>query len=361
MTSDDYGVPFLTPLIDLAQLPAIVHELFPLSSIDRFSRLPSYMDLNFKFDAKFENASVESQFVLKILNWTDSKHLGNIEGQNDLMTFLHDQGLPVSAPLKSRMGQRTVLRGFDHPDYRERDSPPKYAVRIFPFLPGRLLKVLAPQPDVYFQVGKFAGMLTKCLEKFPSNRALQERVDRWDLAHLSKSWQFLDPLKTTDPEKWRKLSRILDEFESDIYPLLVTLPKAYIHGDLSDSNLIMDDRDVAGLLDFGDAVYSYRVCEIGIAIAKILLREDGDKISLSASWLAGFRTRYPVSENELSLIFPLALGRLAQIYILTRAQVEKLTSENDYLQQLIQPAWDAICQLETITKKTVMKKWNIRL
>eukprot|EP00118_Oscarella_pearsei_P013651 m.110618 g.110618 ORF g.110618 m.110618 type:complete len:360 (+) comp37411_c0_seq2:615-1694(+) len=341
---DDYAVPYQVPTeLAISSIPSFVRKLYPLSSIDNCTRLPSYADLNYKFDATLETSPKNDKrtFVLKILNWRDSKYLPEIEGQNDLMTFLHDQGLPTQVPLTTRTGKRTILHGFDHPEYKH--GTPLYAVRVLNYLPGKPLASPSPVPMAYCNVGKFVGSLSRHLKHFPVSHALRERVFRWDLARVNESRRYLDAV--VDSEKLRLLNEVLDLCDSEIIPVLKSLPKMCIHGDLSESNILMDGDgcNVVGLLDFGDVVYSYRVCDIAIALASFYVESKGLD-AVPDSFLAGYQSVCSLSSEELGLVHHLTLARMAQVYILT-AHMRILQPDNDYLKQYMQPVWDTLSQL----------------
>lgn len=100
-------------------------------------------------------------------------------------------------------------------------------------------------------------------------------------------------------------------FAEVVAPILDTLPKSVVHQDLNDFNVLVDTAGtrIAGIIDFADALYTARVAEPAIAGAYAMLRKD-DPIAALAAVTAGFDQVLPLTDAELSLMYPLALVRL---------------------------------------------------
>ena len=66
------------------------------------------------------------------------------------------------------------------------------------------------------------------------------------------------------------------QFEGEILPRLAKLRGSVIHNDANDYNLLVRgatpwEREVTGLLDFGDMVRTQTICELAIACAYAML------------------------------------------------------------------------------------------
>lgn len=101
-------------------------------------------------------------------------------------------------------------------------------------------------------------------------------------------------------------------FADVVAPIADDLPKGVVHQDLNDFNVLADPAGerIAGVIDFADALYTARVCEPAIAGAYAMLRKD-DPVAALAEVVAGFTRILPLTDAELSVIFPLARIRLA--------------------------------------------------
>ena len=78
---------------------------------------------------------------------------------------------------------------------------------------------------------------------------------------------------------------VLADFKSIVLPLAPQLKKAVIHGDLNDQNVLIDETAsaVLGVIDFGDMMHSWRVNEIAITAAYILIMLQYDRSADAAT------------------------------------------------------------------------------
>ncbi len=105
-----------------------------------------------------------------------------------------------------------------------------------------------------------------------------------------------------------------------------------IHGDPNDYNVLVDPghTQVVGLLDFGDMVYSYTVGNLAIAIAYVVL-DKADPRAAADEVVEGYRSAFPLLENELEAVWRLVLMRLCMSICLAAYQQQQ-RPENEYLQ-----------------------------
>ncbi|MFQ5528395.1 MAG: aminotransferase class III-fold pyridoxal phosphate-dependent enzyme [Thermoanaerobaculia bacterium] len=134
------------------------------------------------------------------------------------------------------------------------------------------------------------------------------RTHRWDLIraaqHRAGVW------RVPEPERRRLLDHAFLLFVSSALPFLDVMPRALIHGDLNDENLLVEDERVVGLLDFGDCLVSPPICELAIALTYALLDEP-DPLAAGAEIVASYHRRRPLSRTELEVLYALICGRLA--------------------------------------------------
>ena len=123
------------------------------------------------------------------------------------------------------------------------------------------------------------------------------------------------------------------------------LPMQVIHNDLNDYNvLIGEDGRISGIIDFGDMVHSYRICDLANALAYLILgREDWAKLIISV--LRGFLTQQPLSEKEIELLPDFLQFRLC-LSVCMAAKGRKADPNNEYLSISEEPAWAALERLE---------------
>src|SRR5205807_6490319 len=96
--------------------------------------------------------------------------------------------------------------------------------------------------------------------------------------------------------------------------LLPQLHMSVIHNDANDYNVLIDDtgegtRRAVSVLDFGDMVYTYTVCELAIACSYAMLHKS-DPITAATHIVSGYHKAFPLSEAEIEALYPLICARL---------------------------------------------------
>ncbi len=179
--------------------------------------------------------------------------------------------------------------------------------RLLSWLPGRLAREHAPSAEQLFAAGAALGRLSGALAGFEHPAA--HRAIAWDLAHVGS----LPPTPATEG--------VIERFRHAVLPALAQLPHQVIHNDFHPGNLLVDPTNpdyVVGILDFGDIVYSARVCDLGVALA-YLSPGEGTVLDASRPFVAGFESVTPLLDEERRLIPDLVAGRLVQRTLLGAA------------------------------------------
>ena len=113
-------------------------------------------------------------------------------------------------------------------------------------------------------------------------------------------------------------------------PPLDHLPHQVIHNDANEHNvLVAEDGTVIGLIDFGDVVFSPRVCGLAVAGA-YAMQEQRDPARAVVAVVRGYHEVSPLNEDELAVLYPLMRARL-QMSVAMAAQQHAAAPENDYL------------------------------
>ena len=64
---------------------------------------------------------------------------------------------------------------------------------------------------------------------------------------------------------------MLADFEAEVLPAAPGLRCGVLQGDFNDANIILQGGAVNAVLDFGDAVHSWRVNDVAIAMAYVMV------------------------------------------------------------------------------------------
>lgn len=346
------------PRFTAAEAIQITAELFGRVAVEAQS-LPSERDQNFYIrEASGENT------VLKIAGTAEEPAV--LDFQNEVLTYL------ASQPQFNRDGQQKLAAKDDRlkgvPRFHASAFPQPlptlagetlatvtaadgrtFHIRLLSFLPGVPLAETNPQtPELLFETGLFLGAMDIALKHF--SHPAMTRALHWDLQHAADTIERYAPY-IGETEKNALVTHFLQLFKKEVLPSLPELERSVIHGDGNDYNILISPdkkavRRVAGLIDFGDMVYSCTVFEIAIAAAYIML-DKADPVAAAAQLIAGYHQNCPLTPLELSLLPVLIPTRLCTSVAISAFQ-QAQEPEHDYLSISEQPSWQLLNYLAAI-------------
>ena len=145
------------------------------------------------------------------------------------------------------------------------------------------------------------------------------RYHRWDLAHAADHLQVTSLI--ADVETRQIVHEILTDFAERVLPRLDGQAQQLIHNDANDHNVLIGDNGlVSGLLDFGDAVWSFRINEVAIASAYAMLGSH-DPIGVAVALAGAYHDESALTEVEADLLYDLILTRYATSICLAAKQI----------------------------------------
>lgn len=307
-----------SPRFERADAERLAAELFGVTG--RATPLPSERDQNFMI-----TPADASRIVLKISNAEEDASL--LEAQQAALEHLGSRCDLTARPVHAASG--TLLLGVHAADGR------RHWVWALTHLPGRPLGTVRHRSAaLYEDWGRAAGQLDAALDGFDHSAARREFY--WDLANargvIERNRAAMD-----DTALGTLLDRLIDRFDRFTRPVLATLPRAIVHGDLNDYNVLVGDSDdlesrgqcVTGIVDFGDMVYSYRVADLAIAVAYAML-DAADPLDAAAHVVRGFARHVALEDAELTALFGLATLRLCASACIAAVQ-SRHRPDNTYL------------------------------
>lgn len=289
--------------------------------------LPSYIDFNFKL-----TEAAGPAYVIKFAN--PASDLAIIELENAAMNHLAGKTLPFSHPrlLKSTQGGEIVAIVDKGNDGR------RYHMRVISWLEGELYADVKPQTaGLHESLGALLASSAIAFVDF-EHPAAHRRL-KWDLAQLAD----LEPLLTLyeDKQKRTLLAHHFNDFCHIALPALRDCPQQIIHNDANDFNLLtttIDGRTTCtGLIDFGDMVYSYRICDLAIAMAYALF-DQNDVPAAAQAIVKGYEQQLELQLAEKDHLYHLIAARLVQSLLLS-TQTYEANPGNEYLLVSAKPAW----------------------
>lgn len=193
------------------------------------------------------------------------------------------------------------------------------------------------------EIGSEFAKLDLALSDFKHN-ALKREL-KWDL--LNAQWIANNIDVHTTSTRRKIIGGIADAYLTSVKSLALKAPRAVIHNDANDMNILFSDvgaseKKLSGIIDFGDMVLSARICEPAIAAAYAMMFAH-NALDCASNIISAYHEQYPLDETEIALFFPLILTRLAvSATNVAQGRVEDPT--NTYLQISEQPAWSLLNQ-----------------
>ncbi|MHA2356032.1 MAG: aminotransferase class III-fold pyridoxal phosphate-dependent enzyme [Candidatus Thorarchaeota archaeon] len=298
--------------------------------------LPSERDLNFHI-----RSELGDEYVLKIAATSEKREI--LDMQNRAMQHLSDKLVTFNAP--------TFVLSKDAEEILTiKDSKKKeHFVRLLRYLPGRVFAEVKPHsPGLLTEFGKLIGSLTSGLEGFSHPSA--KRMFYWDLKLASSVIEkYKEYVK--DSEKAEAIEYVMSIYDTQVTPRMPDLRTSVVHNDANDYNVLVSnpyppEEARFGILDFGDMVLTHTINELAVAIAYAIL-DKPDPVGAASKIVGGFHSKYPLTEIEIELLFPLVLARLATSIAVAEYQTQ-LEPDNQYLLISQKKVWSLLERLMDI-------------
>lgn len=326
------------PRFSVADAEAIAQQHFGFSA--------SAMELNGERDQNFLLAGQQGQSVLKIANGQCKLNL--LELENAAIGIVAGLDSIESPTLHKSISGSTIVSVAD-------ESGQNCFARMLSHVPGVPLAEFRPHSqELFTALGRALGEIDIELDSLSSHRSARREL-QWDLANggtvVSESLQ----LFANDQEKMQQLQIVLGWHEQ-IAGRLADLPHSVIHNDANDYNILVYQEPnsklaLIGLIDFGDIVYSRTINELAICAAYAML-DKSHPIEVAKALVGGYHQARRLSEDELSVLFPLICLRLAQSVSLSAAQ-HLMRPEDEYLTITEASAWATLRMLTRLNPRDI--------
>lgn len=212
---------------------------------------------------------------------------------------LADHGIPVGRVVRNLNGELLAAvatqRGL-------------VSVQVGQWLEGTPLLDAPLTSPLLNDVGNTAAQISRLLADWPRPPFPVEHP--WE---LTRSLTVLEQvMQVIDDDATRELITETEQRFTPYASVLETLPRATAHHDLHDANLLVDvaTARVCGVLDMGDMVPAPRVAELVVAAA-YACRGAADPADAFLRVAEGWGTTVPLTSDEIAVLFPSALARLA--------------------------------------------------
>ena len=298
----------------------------------KLNSLPGELDQNFL--AQEKNGS---KYILKIMrtdcpDWLIKAQIESIEKINT-----KDPSLKAPKIVKSLQGTQFIIQTDQAGNAR--------VLWVQSYIPGKCYaEIKQKTTDLSFSIGVTLGGIGKALADYQNENLVREF--RWYLPGslwLENHFEVIE-----NSERHGIISKIVKDFK-EVLPKLSNLASQIIHNDPNDYNILISGDNyrplnVSGIVDFGDICQAPRICDLAIAAAYIVL-DHPDPEKMLAALVSGYNSIYPLSTQEVDIIWRLLRMRLA-VSVVNSTLLAAESPSDDYITISQAPAWRFLEKLD---------------
>ena len=317
------------PNIPKKEAQTIVRDAYGLNL--SATMLTSERDQNYLLKEK-----VGPKYVLKISHAAESLDVLEMQHAALAHIFLYDPEMQLPHPVNTLDGELI----FRH----KAASNENHYIRMVEYVPGELMKDLEKQTNgLINDLGSFLGRLDLALHGFEHPAA--RRSFPWDVAQTQFLITSQDNIRSKEDQLI--IHHFLQEYEKNIVPISHDLKRAVIHNDGNDHNVIINKNNRAhGVIDFGDMVHTYIICESAVCLAYLVINNP-DPINLTAELIKAYQNVFPLTELEVSVIIYFICLRLC-ISVTMAAYRKQLFPDNKYITVTEDQAWVFLRKMKSV-------------
>jgi len=305
----------LQPVFSSDTISACIQSVYGKQVVS-VQNLGSYFDQNFLIVDQ-----LNEKFIFKIHDITERREV--LDMQNQAIARVASRIVSVDFPLV-----QATIDGSEIGEIQD-SSGRNYWMRLLHYIDGELLADRAtPCRSIYTELGITLGKMDLELQSF--NHIAAYRPDTaWDLKNALLAKKHL-PL-IGNPEIRRIADYYFMLFESEVQPILGDLRKSVVHQDTHRYSVLVNSNDrVTGIIDFGDTVHTATIFNLSVAAYDAILdRTDG--LDMVAALVKGYHSEYPLTGQEISLMYFLIGARLA-VYTAMAAHFRVTQPDNVHAQ-----------------------------
>ncbi len=292
-------------MISKEDIQLLIQEEYGLE-LDKVIQLDGYIDFNYELRT--------TDFKKYILKFQTSDPLFFLEAQHTLLDYLNDGENRFPIALHTISGKSI----FTYKNYH---------VRILSFLEGEFLDSLKNRSDQL--INSFGAELAQLHVRTSGLQipSLSHMTLEWDLINLLNLKPHLSLIKS--PNLKRLIHYFLLQYRDKVQSELRNLPRQIIHGDANPMNVLVQSDHVSGFIDFGDMSYNYRIFDLAIALAYLLMEQE-DELNIASAFISSYHSKNPLQEKEIDLLYYLVAARLCQSQLLC-AKSKQHQSDNEYI------------------------------
>lgn len=209
--------------------------------------------------------------------------------------------------------------------------------RLLTFVEGTFLGDVKLNNDLAKSLGTYIAILNKTLSDF-DHVAFRAKRSNWDLQYVLRNKTYLKHIASAQKRSW--VTYFFQQYEQQIQPKLEEFRKSCIHGDFNEWNILTENKDVIGIIDFGDASYTHLINEVAIATTYVCYLSE-HPLKFTKALLKSYHGILPLEEKEVSVLYWLIAIRLCTS-VCNSAHARVSNPKNEYASISEEKAWNLL-------------------
>ena len=319
--------------IESSLVSQLAVDLFGLSPPLSLLPLPGEYDVNFIASS----AASGKRFVVKILHSSRSRNTIDLQvaALRHVERTMPDLSVPrIVRSLHGRDVEPVPTGGLS-------ESPPRF-IWVLKYIEGRSYADARPHTAPLLRsLGVALGNLSTAMVGFAHDGAARKDF-KWDLRNAEWIAPHVDVI--CDARRRSIVERVMRTYEVHVKPIMSSLRCGVVHGDANDYNVLTSAArgatpQVTAILDFGDMHDGWVVADLAVGAAYGVLGH-ADPLAAAAQIVAGYTSRFILTEAELDAVYPLLCVRLAVSVV--NSSLRAALSDDPYVTVSQAPAWAAL-------------------
>lgn len=179
----------------------------------------------------------------------------------------------------------------------------------------------------------------------------------WSVTNIYRYDKTLETIKQLLGDHYRMIKETIADFDERSPTFDNSLRKSLIHNDINPGNLLFDRHSkLVGIIDFAELSHTYRICEVGVALAYLMQIGGTDYLKIGQSFMQGYGKGYRFGENERDVLLLITKLRLSMTIMYNTMHVHSGKKPTEGQAQFIKNAKYLLTQLSEIPNKDFREK-----
>jgi 4-aminobutyrate aminotransferase-like enzyme len=209
--------------------------------------------------------------------------------------------------------------------------------RLLTYVEGTFLGDITHTKTLITSFGTFLATLDIKLQSL-KNYTIQSRKWPWDIQYLELNKAYIEAIPNAKDRN--VVLYFFQQFEAMVRPHFPELRQQIIHNDANEWNVLVNNGNISGIIDFGDVAHSFLINEVAVAITYACYDKE-DPIAWACTFLKAYHNVLALQVLEIELLYYLVAARLC-ISVCNSAHARTVTPNNAYASVSETAAWSML-------------------